>query len=181
MGKLTMQMSISIDGCVDHTIAIADVDELLEFTSMEFEKTDILLFGRKCYQLMETDWTNVRNDPNATKSFIDFAEKIIAKPKILFSRTLTKANWNNTILISNDAISEVIKLKRQEKNLSIGGIDVSRELMQNGLIDDILLLVQPVIWGKGRRLFDGIENRMDMKLVETMKFKSGVVLLHYAI
>jgi len=175
-----MQMNLSLDGCADHRVAIAD-DELHDFASKLLNNVDILLFGRVTYELMESYWPHAHEDPNATASMIRFARKINAMPKIVFSETLKKAEWNNTTLVRNSPVEEVIKLKRESgKALSVGGISICQELMRHRLIDEYWILVQPVIWGKGRRLFDeSNEEKTMLKLIDTKTFKSGVVVLHY--
>lgn len=175
-----MSMNVSLDGCADHRVAIAD-DELHEFATRLLNNVDILLFGRVTYELMESYWPHASEDPNATDSMRQFARKINAMPKIVFSKTLEKAEWNNTELVRNDLAEEVIKLKRESgKYLSVGGISVCQELMRRGLIDEYWILVQPVIWGKGRRLFDdSTEKKIKLKLMDTKTFVSGVVVLHY--
>lgn len=179
MRKLVMSMNVSLDGYADHTIAIAD-DELHEFATNLLKNVDIILFGRVTYQLMESYWPIAPSDPKATNSIIQFAHKINKMPKIVFSRTLEKVEWNNTSIVRENIVEEVIKMKRESgKNLSIGGISVSQELMRAGLIDEYWILVQPIIWGKGKRLFDCLTEKIMLKLVETMIFKSGVVVLHY--
>ncbi len=180
MRKIILQMNVSLDGCADHTVAIAD-DELHEFATRQLDSIDTLLFGRVTYQLMESYWPHAREDPQATGSMIEFADKFNPIPKIVFSKTLREAGGKNTRIISDNVIEEVIKLKRQPgKNLSIGGISICREFMKQGLIDEYLLLVQPVIWGEGRRLFEGLEGRINLKLIDTKTFTSGVVVLRYA-
>ena len=88
--------------------------------------------------------------------------------------------WENTRLIRDNAIEEVGRLKQQPgKDLSIGGISICQDFIKHGLIDEYLLLVQPFIWGKGRRMFDMLDNKIDLKLTEMKKFKSGVVVLRY--
>jgi len=174
-----MQMNVSLDGVADHTVAIAD-DELHEFAASQLDNVDTLLFGRVTYQLMESYWPYAYRDPKATKSMIEFANKFNAMPKIVFSRTLRKIEGKNTRLVRNNVVEEVIRLKQQSgKNLSIGGISICQEFMRHGLIDEYLLLVQPVIWGKGKRLFDGLKDRTKLKLIDTKTFRSGVVVLHY--
>jgi dihydrofolate reductase len=174
-----MSMNVSLDGCADHRVAVAD-DELHEFALKLLDNVDILLFGRVTYELMESYWPYAPEDPNATDSMIQFAHKINAMPKIVFSKTLEKAEWNNTSLVRNNLVEEVIKLKRESgKALSIGGISVCQELMRNGLIDEYWILVQPIIWGKGRRLFDERTEKIKLKLIDTKTFKSGVVVLDY--
>lgn len=180
MRKLVMEMNVSLDGFANHEVAIAD-DELHKFACNELDKIDLLLFGRVTYQLMESYWPIVHEDPQATKSEIEFADKFNALPKIVFSQTLQKADWYNSKIIRTNAVEEIIKLKKMPgKNLSVGGISISQELMKHGLIDEYLILIQPVIWGKGKRLFENLEKRNSLKLVETKTFNSGVVVLRYS-
>jgi dihydrofolate reductase len=175
-----MQMNVSLDGVADHTVAIAD-NELHNFAAEVLRSLDLLLFGRVTYQLMEGYWPHAHDDPDATRSMKDFADMFNAMPKIVFSKTLQEAGWQNSRIVRENAVEEVARLKRQPgKNLSIGGISISRELMRHGLIDEYILLVHPVVWGTGRRLFDGMEDRINLKLIETRKFKSGVIVLRYA-
>jgi dihydrofolate reductase len=125
-------------------------------------------------------WPLAPKDPESTKSVIEFANKINAIPKIVFSKTLQKVDWNNTKLVKGNIVDEVLKLKQGTgRNLSVGGLSIAQACMKLSLIDEYWFLVQPVIVGKGRRLFDGVHNRLDLKLVDAKKFNSGVVALHY--
>ncbi len=179
MRKLIFSMNISLDGVADHTVAIAD-DELHEFATHLLETVDTVLFGRVTYQLFESYWPVAHEDPQATRSELAFADRINAIPKVVFSKTLQQAGWNNTQLVKGDAVKEVMKLKQGTGgSLSLGGISLIQTFMKLKLIDEYWLLVQPVIWGKGRRLFEGVSDRLDLKLVDSLTFKSGVVVLHY--
>jgi len=179
MRKLLLAINISLDGFADHTVAIAD-DELHEFSSGLLDDTDIALFGRVTYQLMENYWPHAHEDPNATKAELDFSDKFNAIQKIVFSRTLQKAEWNNTRLIKDNMVEEVVKLKQQDgKAISLGGISIAQEFMRRDLIDEYWLAVQPVVAGKGRRLFENLTGKIKLKLIGTLKFKSGVLVLHY--
>ncbi len=179
MRKLIFSINVSLDGFADHTVAIAD-DELHEFHVDQLNTIDTVLFGRVTYQLFESYWPTAPGDPRATKSVIDFADKINAMPKLVFSKTLQNVHWNNTMLVKEDAVREVTKLKRGGgKNLSVGGLGIAQTLANASLIDEYWFLVQPVIVGKGRRLFDGVNNRSNLKLADTKTFHSGVVVLHY--
>ena len=180
MRKLIFQINVSLDGFADHTVTIAD-DELHDFFTSQLDNIDIGLFGRVTYQLMESYWPNAHNDPDATESMLRFADKLNGIPKIVFSHTLQKASWQNTKLIKDNIVEEVIKLKNQSgKVLSVGGIRTCQEFMRLGLIDEFWLLVQPVIIGKGRKLFDGHDYKINVNLIDTISFKSGVVVLHYS-
>ena len=180
MRKLIYESNVSLDGFADHTAASVVNDELLDFFSGLLDETGIELFGRVTYQLMESYWPNIYQEPNTTRGELEFADRFNSISKIVFSKSLQKADWNNTRLIKSDSVEEVKKLKQQPgKNISVGGIHLASTLMNAGLIDEYWILIHPVIVGKGRRLFEGINDRQNLKLVETKKFNSGVVVLHY--
>ncbi len=182
MRKLVFAINVSLDGFADHTIADFVDDELLDFFSRLLDETDIELFGRVTYQLMESYWLNIHQDPNATRGELEFADRFNSISKIVFSKSLQKAEWNNTKLVKSDVIEEVKKLKQQPgKNISIGGIHLASTLMNAGLIDEYWILVHPIIVGKGRSLFDNVNEIKHLKLLETKKFNSGVVVLHYKV
>jgi dihydrofolate reductase len=111
---------------------------------------------------------------------LDFPDKFNAIPKIVFSRTLQKAEWNNTRLVKDNMVAEVSKLKQQPgKHISAGGIRMFQEFMRAGLVDEYWLTVQPVVVGKGKRLFGGLEDRTNLNLIDAKVLRSGVVVLHY--
>lgn len=180
MRKIVLAINVSLDGFADHTVAVAADGELHEFFRNLLDETDIAIFGRVTYQLMADYWPHAHEDPKATRGELEFADKFNAIPKIVFSRTLEQADWNNTKLIRDNMVDEVIRLKQEPgRNISIGGISVAQEFMRRGLIDEYWLVVQPVVCGKGRRLFDGLNGEIKLRLVDTKTFKSGVVVLHY--
>ena len=177
--KLIWAINVTIDGFADHTAVIAD-DELHDFHTDLLGNVDIVLFGRKTYQLMESYWPVAPEDPAATKSMFKFANTINSIPKIVFSKTLQKVAWNNTRLIREKITEEVRKLKQQPGNsLSIGGITITSNFMKLGLIDEYWFLVQPIILGTGKHLVEGIQDQHNLKLADTKVFNSGVVALHY--
>jgi dihydrofolate reductase len=179
MRKTIFCPNVSLDGCADHRMAFAD-EELLDFFTALLSGVDAVLFGRMAYQLFESYWPTAPQDPSATRSMVAFARRINAMPKIVFSNTLEKAEWNNTRLVRGDAGEEVSRLKQQPgKDLSITGFSLASTLMQKGLIDEYWLMVQPVVWGSGKRLFEGLKDKVKLKLADTRTFKSGVVVLHY--
>ena len=180
MRKLVFTMNVSLDGVADHRVAVAD-DELHDFFTHWMEDVDTGLFGRATYQLMESYWPVAHEDPDATRSMLAFADRINTMPKVVFSNTLQQAGWNNTRLVKGDAVKEVLKMKQGTGgSLSLGGISLIQTFMKLKLIDEYWLLVHPMIWGAGRRLFDGLSDRLDLKLVDLLTFKSGVVVLHYS-
>jgi len=109
-----------------------------------------------------------------------FADKFNAVPKVVFSRTLQEANWNNTRLVRENMTEEVVNLKGQTaKNILLCGISISQEFIRLGMVDEYWIVLHPVLVGKGRRLFDGLNNRANLRLLETRTFRSGAVALHY--
>jgi dihydrofolate reductase len=179
MRKLVMAINISLDGYADHTVGIAD-DELHDFFRGLLDETGIQLFGRVTYQMMESYWPHAHENPDATKSDLDFADKFNAIPKIVFSGTLEKAEWNNTTLVKNNALEYVARLKETEgKNLFIGGIKLAGSFMRHGLVDEYWVLVHPVVAGKGRRFVENVNEMLKLRLLGSRVLKSGVVALHY--
>ncbi len=180
MRKLILSMNMTLDGFADHTAGIAD-DELHDFYADQLDKVGTVLFGRITYQLMESFWPDAPSNPECTKSMIRFANKFNNISKIVFSRTLDKAEWNNTKLIKDNMADEVVKMKQQSgRNISVGGsVSIVQAFMKHKLIDEYLLVVHPIILGSGKRLFDRMNERVKLRLIDTKKFKSGAVALHY--
>lgn len=179
MRNLTLAINISLDGYADHTLSVAD-DELHDFFSGLLDQAGIQLFGRVTYQMMASYWPHAHENPEATKSDLEFADKFNAVPKIVFSSTLEKAEWNNTTLVRSNALEYVAALKKTEgKNLFVGGIKLAASLMSHGLVDEYWVLIHPVVAGKGRRFLENANQSAGLKLVESRVFKSGVVALHY--
>jgi dihydrofolate reductase len=137
----------------------------------------MLLFGRITYDMMVSYWpTSIakENDPVV-------AERMNNLSKVVFSRTLDKVTWNNTKLIRSDMIAEVRKMKEDDgPDLAIlGSGSIVSQLAQEGLIDEYKIVVNPVVIGKGRTMFEGIKNRLSLKLTKTRIFGNGNVLLCY--
>lgn len=137
----------------------------------------VLLFGRITYELMASYWPT----PHAIKNDPAVAEGINKTPKVVFSRTLDKAGWSNTKLVKDDMVAEVRKMKNEPgKDMAIlGSGSIVSQLAGEGLIDEYQLVVNPVVLGKGRTMFDGIGQKLTLKLAKTRAFANGKVLLCY--
>jgi len=151
--------------------------EFNEFASEQLLSADILLFGRITYELMKSYWpteTGTKDDPI-------IAEKMNTMPKIVFSRTLEKAGWNNTRLIKENIAEEIKKLKQQPgKDLMImGSANLSSTLRQLNLIDEYRIMINPLVLGKGNPLFKNKDGKLDLRLIKSRVFSSGNVLLCY--
>jgi dihydrofolate reductase len=179
MRKTIYAINSTINGFADHTAMVADAEVHNYFGDM-LDDADVILFGRKTYQLMESYWPNAWNDSESTESEKRFADKINSIKKIVFSDTLKKVDWQNSVLSKKDPVSTVSELKRQEgKIISVGSLSIASQLFKENLIDEFWFAIHPVISGKGPRLFDGIDINTELKFVDSKKLNSGVVVLHY--
>ena len=136
-----------------------------------------LLFGRVTYEMMAGYWPTplaLKNDP-VVAGGMNNAEKIV------FSRTLKKADWQNTRLIREDAVDAVKKMKRMSgKDMTLlGSGSILAQFAEQGLIDEFEIMVDPVVLGDGTPIMKGVKNKLDLELKGTKTFKSGVVLLCY--
>ena len=137
----------------------------------------VLIFGRLTYELMQSYWPTpaaLQNDPVT-------AAQMNTLPKIVFSKTLDQATWNNTRLVKGDLVAEIRKLKEEGQNgLAImGSGSLVAQLTQARLIDEYQIVVIPVVLGQGRTLFEGLTGSLALKLTQTRVFGNGNVLLCY--
>ncbi|MGA2628406.1 MAG: dihydrofolate reductase family protein [Candidatus Bathyarchaeia archaeon] len=188
MGKLFTFMTISLDGFFegrDHDISWHNVDdELNKFAIELLRETDTILFGRRTYELFEDFWPKAVDDPKISKDNLEKARLINNMNKVVFSKTLTKVeereNWRNVKLIRDVNSEEIKRWKRESgKDLCIGGSNLALSFAQLGLIDEIRIMVDPIVLGEGTRLFEGIKDKLNLSLLKTRTFKSGNVLLYY--
>jgi len=136
-----------------------------------------LLFGRITYELMAGYWPT----PLAMKNDPIVAEGMNRMPKVVFSRTLDRASWSNTKLLKGDIAAEIRKMKNKPgPGMAIlGSGSIVAQLAPEGLIDEYQVVVNPVVLGKGRTMFDGIKERLNLKLTKTRAFGNGKVFLCY--
>ncbi len=178
MRNVVFAINITVDGCCGHESVIAD-DELHEHYTGLLQESDLEIFGRNTYQLMYPFWHEVARDQSESTVTNEFARAFDSIPKIVFSTTLERAEWNNTTLLRSNLQEEVAKLKQQPgKNISVGGLNVASQLAQSGLIDEYRFLIQPLVAGKGPRLFES-GNTLALELIGSKTFRSGVVELRY--
>ncbi len=181
MRKIVFPINITIDGFADHTAVIAD-SELHDFFTDLLESTDTVLLGRKTYEMMASYWPFADKDLSSTESELRFAEKYNGISKIVFSKTLKKVEWNNSVLAEESLINVALKLKQQEeKNISAGSLSIASELMNEELVDECWFLIHPVIIGEGKKLLEGINKKINLMLVESKNFSSGAVMAHYEV
>ena len=181
MRNVIFAINITLDGCCDHAKTIAD-EELLEHYTQILRDVDLLVFGRKTYQLMVPYWPDVAKSQSETKASQEFAKTFVSKNKIVFSQSLEGAEDRNTKIVRSNLRDEILKLKQEQgKNILVGGVDIPSQLMQLGLIDEYRFVVQPIVAGEGKRLVEGVslQEKLQLKLAESKILKSGCVALRY--
>jgi len=181
MRKLIFGINITLDGCCDHTQQFAD-DETHEYFTDLLRETDLLVYGRKTYQLMVPFWPEVAKSQSMSKASNEFASTFDSIDKIVFSRSLASVEDKNTRIVRTNLHDEILKLKQEEgKNILIGGVSVPSQLIELGLVDEYRFVVGPIVAGEGRRLLEGVslQESLLLKLVESKIFKSGCVALRY--
>jgi dihydrofolate reductase len=128
-------------------------------------------------------WPEIAKNQSETKAKIEFAQAFDSANKIVFSRSLESAEGRNTRIVRTNLHDEILKLKQERgTNIYVGGVDLSSQLIELGLVDDYRFVVQPILAGEGRRLWEGVSLRekLQLKLVDSKFFKSGCVALHYS-
>ena len=151
--------------------------EYRQFADDNARRESVLVFGRVTYQIMAGFWSS----PMALEREPVMAPRMNATPKVVFSRSLNEATWNNTTLLKGNAVDEMRKLKQKDGlDLTIlGSGSIVRQLAEAGLVDEFQLLITPVAIGGGRTLFEGAAKRLDLDHVSTRTFQNGKVLLIY--
>jgi dihydrofolate reductase len=181
MRKVIFAINITLDGCCDHTKQVAD-EETHEYFTQLLRDVDLLVFGRKTYQLMVPFWPEAAKNQSMTKAENEFARAFDSIDRLVFSRSLNSAEDNKTRIVRTNLGDEILRLKQERgKNILVGGVDIPSQLIELGLIDEYRFVVQPIIAGEGRRLLDGgsLRERVQLKLVESKIFESGCVALRY--
>lgn len=181
MRKIIFQNMVSLDGYFEGPNKELDwhlVDgEFDDYAADLLDSVDTLLFGRVTYQLMASYWPT----PAALTDDPVIAAKMNSLQKVVFSRMLDRVEWSNTRLAKGDAASEISRLKHlPEKDIAIfGSSDLTVSLMDTGLVDEYRIFVNPVFLGGGKTLLQGLHARLNLRLVGSRVFKSGLVLLCY--
>jgi dihydrofolate reductase len=180
MRKLIAATNMTLDGFCDHTALIAD-DEIHQHYNNLLTNADTILYGRITYQLMESYWPTVVENPTGNKPIDEFGLLIDNISKIVFSHTLKNVSWKNARLAKRDIKEEVLELKQQQGgDILVGSRSLIVTLMNLNLIDEFQLCVQPIILGNGLPLLRNINDRINLKLLKTKTFSSsGVIALYY--
>lgn len=183
MRKIILMMSVSLDGYIEGPDREIDWhmvdDELHRYFNEQCAAMGGFLAGRVTHELMADFWPTADSDPSLTGPMAEFAGIWRDMPKIVYSRTLERADWNTTI-VRDVVVDEVMALKEQPGgDLALSGADLTATFMRHDLIDEFHICVHPVLIGEGKPLFPVSGTRRGLRLTGTRTFGNGVVLLHY--
>ncbi|MHB8598498.1 MAG: dihydrofolate reductase family protein [Ktedonobacteraceae bacterium] len=187
MRKLIVTMWVTLDGFVAGPNGEMDwvgshYDEAMgKYEDDIVSAADTLILGRVTYQSFAGSWPHVPENPAASKGEIEYAHKLNAMRKIVFSRTLDTVEWNNSTLVKDLIPEEIEKMKQGpgKDMLIYGSVSIVQTLTNLGLVDEYQLLVHPVILGGGKSLFQNIQDRVNLKLVKCDVTDAGIVRLYY--
>ncbi len=182
MRPLRYSINVTLDGCYDHRMMLADEETHLHAAKI-LEQADALLFGRVIYEMMETAWRRSRWSGGRPEWIQDwmlpFAATIDTARKYVVSSTLDRVDWNAE-LVRGDLETSVRKLKQEEgKGLYVGGMRLPLALADLGLIDEYEFIVHPRIAGHGPTLFAGLSKPLDLRFISRVEFRSGAVAMRY--
>jgi dihydrofolate reductase len=181
MSKMILFMMVSLDGYVEgsnHDLGWHNVDtEFSQFAIDQLDEVGTLVFGRKTYEMMASFWPSKagrQGDPAVSK-------RMDTMPKIVVSKSLGKAGWNNTRLIKDDVANQLKQLKSESKKnlLVLGSNDLCVSLLERELLDELRLMINPVVLGAGTPLLKGLKQPQKLLLVKNRRFDSDNVLLTY--
>ena len=178
MRPLRYSINVTLDGCCDHRVGIADED-LHRNAAENIDRADALLFGRVTYEMMESAWRGP-GAPGTRPDWMEgFARTIDAAKKYVVSSTLPRVDWNAE-LVRGDLENAVRALKQESgKGIFVGGVMLPQALAELGLIDEYDFVVHPRIAGRGPSLLAGLSKYVDLKLVSVREYGSGMVAMRY--
>jgi len=179
---LRYAINVTLDGCCSHEEGLPPDEESMAFWTDELRRSDMLLYGRVTYELMQGAWR--RPESGEWPEWMDasevaFSEVMDPMPKVVASATLDTVDWNAE-LISGDVVDEVRRLKeRPGRGISLGGVRLPAVLAAAGLIDEYTFVVHPVVAGRGPRLLDGVGEQLKLELFQRREFGSRATVQRY--
>jgi dihydrofolate reductase len=189
--RIVLQMCVTLDGFADGEFRIVpefdspywkEIDA--ELSKSPAAEVDTILMGRGTYEEFASYWPTAGRDPSDSASLREGARFLNETPKVVFSNSLTHADWAGTRIVRGDLVPEIERLKRAPgQNLIVpGGVRFPRSLIEHGLVDDYLLTVVPMLMGSGvDRLFGNHVRPQNLTLVRARPFATGEVLQHYVL
>jgi len=187
MRKLILFLHASLDSFVEGPNGAMDIGwiaydaDLANHAKEILSTADTVIWGRATYHMMHNYWPTMLSNPEASEHERNHAEWIEKTEKIVFSTTLDTVEWNNSRLVKDHVEEEINKLKQQpgKDMVILGSPRFAHYLMQLGLIDEYKITVSPVLIGSGLPLFQGIQQKTNLKLIENKTFASSAIALHY--
>jgi dihydrofolate reductase len=181
MRKIVYGINISLDGCCDHA-KFGGGDDIQDYFRKLIEDSDLVLYGRKTYELMVPFWPDMARTQSLNDAGNKFAKAFEEVERIVVSRTLPHVDDPRSTIIRDNLKEEILKLKMLPgKSISTGGVDLPAQLIKFGLVDEFHIVIHPVLVGEGRRLFYDmvLPENINLRLFQTKTLKSGCVVMHY--
>ncbi len=179
MRKVIVSNLVTLDGFFEGPNGELDWfvvdDDFFDYVKEMFKTVDTMLFGRKTYEMMAAYW------PSAEDNDATITHLMNKLPKIVFSKTLNNASWNNSRIVKENIAEEIHEMKKLPgKDLVIfGSSEIISFLKKEGLIDEYRIILNPVILGEGNPMFKNLEDKKNLILFKTRNLKSGVIILYY--
>ena len=179
MRILKLQVQVTVDGFIAgpngemEWTAIDWDNELKKYVGEITEPVDCIILGRKLAQGFIPHWASHAEEEGA--------DKFNGTKKVIFTKTLEKSEWDNTVLAKGDLVDEITKLKKQDGKdiIAYGGATFVSALIKHGLIDEFYLFINPAAIGKGMSIFKELDGKQNLKLVKSTSFDCGIVVLKY--
>ena len=188
MRKIILFMMLSVDGYFEgpkHDISWHNVGkEVNKFAIQLLKEVDLIIFGKRMYQTMESFWPQAQDDPTMSKENVTVARLMNNMNKIVISRTLNRIrnhkNWKNVKIVHKFDAKAIMRLKKQPgKAICVSGSNLALSFIRAGLIDEFRFMISPVVIGSGTPLFKGLGGQLKLELIKTRKFRSGKVMQYY--
>ena len=185
MRKLKLQVQMTVDGYIAGLNGEMDFmvwnwdDELKQYVKDITEPVDCIILGRKLAEGFIPHWATVAANPDDPE--FTAGKKFTDTPKVVFTKTLDKSEWDNTVLAKGDLVDEITKLKKQDGKdiIAYGGATFVSALIKQGLIDEFHLFINPTAIGKGMTIFKVLDRQQNLTLVKSISFDCGIVVLNY--
>lgn len=185
MRKLKLQVQMTVDGYIAGPKGEMDFmewnwdNELIEYVKEITEPVDCIILGRKLAEGFIPYWAAVAANPDHQE--FTAGKKFTDTPKVVFTKTLHKSEWDNTLLAKGDLVDEITQLKKQDGKdiIAYGGASFVSALIKQGLIDEFHLLINPTLIGNGITIFKELDSKQNLNLVKSFSFDCGIVLLNY--
>jgi len=185
MRNILSFMHVSLDGFVAGPQGEMDWikldDEMFEYADRETDRSDLALYGRNTFEMMDAYWPNAADEPGADKHQINHSAWYNKVDKLVLSKSMAGRQIPKVTVVSDNLRAAIIEIKNQpgQQIVIFGSPGAVHSLMKEGLIDELWLFVNPILLGKGIPMFKDIEAAKSLTLVDSVRFKTGVIALNY--